>query len=250
MSASNYASTDFWGAAISSVALHVIIIVMLAFNFDLSGKENYVNHAKIIDAIVVDSNVLDALDKKKQQEAEKKQQQLLAEQKRQREAERLKEQRLQQQRLAEQRKLEQEKRLAEEKQLREQARQAEEKRQLEQAQLEEWRKLQAEEQVAAEQARARELADNMALYEQSIRQRLDRNWIRPISTQDWYRCEVSVDQIPGGEVVNVEILECDGDAVFQRSVRNAVYKSSPLPDPPDPRLFERKLKIKFKVPTE
>jgi colicin import membrane protein len=121
---------------------------------------------------------------------------------------------------------------------------------LEQAQREEWEKLQAEDRAAAEQARGRELAGSMDLYKQAIKQRVDRNWVRPLSAEDWYTCEVVVDQIPGGEVINVQIQQCDGDAVFQRSIRNAVYKSSPLPDPPNPALFDRRIQFTFKVPKE
>jgi colicin import membrane protein len=205
--------------------------------------------------VVVDSSVLDVLDKEKQRKEQqkkqqKKQQQLQAEKKRQQEVERIKKEKLEQQRLLKQKELEEKKKLEEQKRLQEQERLEEERRLLEQAQQEEWEKIKAEEQAAAEQARSRELATNMDLYKLAIKQRVDRNWVRPLSVEDWYTCEVMVDQIPGGEVINVQILQCDGDAVFQRSVRNAVYKSSPLPDPQNPTLFDRRLKFTFRVPKE
>ena len=267
-----YSESGYWGAAITSVALHAAILLGLSFNFDLFKRDDSIFRAKVIDAVVVDSSVLDALDQKKRKQENLKKQQQAAEAKRKQEAERIKQEKLEQQRLAEQKKqeeqirlakqkkleeekrlaeqkrLEEEKRLAEQKRLQEQARQ-EEQRRLQQAQQKEWDKLQAEEKAAAEQARSRELANSMDLYKQAIKQRVDRNWVRPLSAEDWYSCEVVVDQIPGGEVVNVAIQKCDGDAVFQRSVRNAVYKSSPLPDPPNPALFDRRIQFTFKVPT-
>jgi hypothetical protein len=35
----------------------------------------------------------------------------------------------------------------------------------------------------------------------------------------------------------------------RQSIENAVYRASPLPDPPDPALFERKITLRF-VPNE
>lgn len=245
--------SEYWFAAAGSILLHVLVITALSFNFQFS-RDDDVNYARVIDAVVVDSSVLDAVDEDKQkQESLRRQQQLQAEQKRKQEAERLKKEKLEQQRLAEQKrledqkKLEEQRKLAEQRKREEQARRAEEQRLLEQAQQQEWEKLQAEEQAAAQQARSRELANDMGLYKQAITQRVKRNWIRPLSAEDWYTCVVMVDQIPGGEVVNVEILKCDGDAIFQRSVRNAVYKSSPLPDPPNPALFDRRIRFTFEV---
>jgi colicin import membrane protein len=55
-----------------------------------------------------------------------------------------------------------------------------------------------------------------------------------------------VTQATGGTVVDVQIGDCNGDAAVRESVANAVYKSSPLPAPPDPRLFQRELILDFK----
>ncbi|MBN1379307.1 MAG: cell envelope integrity protein TolA [Gammaproteobacteria bacterium] len=257
MTVRNNAASEYRGAVIGSVVLHVAVLIGLVFNFNIFEKDDSIVYAKVIDAVVVDSSVLDALDQENQQKENLKKQQLLqAEKKRQQEAEQLEKEKLEQQRLAEQKKQQEAIRLAEKKRLQEQQTLAEQKRVederrlREQAQAAEWEKLQAEERAAAEQARGRELANNMDLYKQAIKQRVDRNWVRPVSAEDWYTCEVSVDQIPGGEVVNVEILKCDGDAIFQRSVMNAVYKSSPLPDPSNPALFDRRIQFTFKVPGE
>jgi len=73
---------------------------------------------------------------------------------------------------------------------------------------------------------------------------VQRNWLRPSGSVGSY-CRVLIHQIPGGEVVNVRLTECDGDAAFQRSVESAVRKASPLPAPPEPELFEREIEFIF-----
>jgi len=88
------------------------------------------------------------------------------------------------------------------------------------------------------QLRGRYIAD--------IKNKVERNWIRPASARSSSSCKVAVSQIPGGEVVNVTVTQCIGDDVFLRSVEAAVYKASPLPRPSDPALFERQILFNFK----
>ena len=38
---------------------------------------------------------------------------------------------------------------------------------------------------------------------------------------------------------------CNGGAVVRQSIENAVRNASPLPAPPEPRLFEREVKLVF-----
>jgi colicin import membrane protein len=90
-----------------------------------------------------------------------------------------------------------------------------------------------------------ERSGKLAQYIDLIRQKVERNWARPSSATSGLSCDVQVSQIPGGEVVNVRIGACNGDAAVMRSIEAAVYKASPLPPPPDPSLFERDLLFKF-----
>jgi colicin import membrane protein len=46
--------------------------------------------------------------------------------------------------------------------------------------------------------------------------------------------------------MGVTIERCNGDAAVQRSIEAAVYKASPLPEPDNPMLFDRNLRIIFK----
>jgi len=79
-----------------------------------------------------------------------------------------------------------------------------------------------------------------------IEQRIVRNWNRPMSAQPGLECRVKVAQAPGGTVLSVQVDQCNGDAAVRQSIEAAVYRSSPLPAPPDPRLFDRNLIFVFK----
>jgi colicin import membrane protein len=74
---------------------------------------------------------------------------------------------------------------------------------------------------------------------------VEHAWKRPASAKEGIRCVISVNQLPGGEVTRVKIGECNGDAAVRQSIENAVYRASPLPPPPDPSLFDRKLRLVF-----
>ena len=115
----------------------------------------------------------------------------------------------------------------------------------------------AAEAAAREQRLQEELAEEMARQEAmssgeldrytfAITQRIEQNWIRPASAQPGLECVVNVRQVPGGEVISATIERCNGDAAVQRSIEAAVFKASPLPEPSNPALFERNLRITFK----
>lgn len=123
----------------------------------------------------------------------------------------------------------------------EQKQQAEEARQRAQRESELQRRLAAEERTMA--ARAGGLGTQWAA---AIQARIQRAWIRPESARAGLDCTVAVTQVPGGEVVAVRVLSCNGDETVRQSIEAAVYRASPLPLPPDPALFERNLEVRFK----
>ena len=82
-------------------------------------------------------------------------------------------------------------------------------------------------------------------YIAQIRDKIERNWIRPPGVAPWLEANVRVVQIPGGEVVQVEIVTSSGNVAFDRSIEEAVLRSSPLPLPKDPSLFDRSVMIAF-----
>ena len=89
-------------------------------------------------------------------------------------------------------------------------------------------------------------SDLRTQYYAAIQQKIMRNWARPPSAQPGVDCVVGVRLAPSGDVMNVRIESCNGDDAVQRSIEAAVYKASPLPAAPDPRLFKRNLQIGFK----
>ena len=58
-------------------------------------------------------------------------------------------------------------------------------------------------------------------------------------------CVLSVQTVPGGEVISVTINKPSGNEVFDRRAVTAVQKASPLPLPSDPAVFERLRLRKF-----
>ena len=87
----------------------------------------------------------------------------------------------------------------------------------------------------------------LAVYMTQIRQKIERNWSAPASAGADLDCSVRVRQIPGGEVIRVTILSCNGDDAVRRSVEAAIRLSSPLPEPSDPSLFDRNILLNLSI---
>lgn len=105
-------------------------------------------------------------------------------------------------------------------------------------------------QLAAEEGRSNAVnAGLLNQYVAMIQQKVMRNWIKPPTAKSGLECEVKVAQAVGGTVLSVEVGRCNGDAAVKSSIEAAVQRASPLPSPPDERLFERNLLFIFK-PTE
>jgi colicin import membrane protein len=137
-------------------------------------------------------------------------------------------------------------RQAEEKRKAEEKRQVEEKRKAELADKAE-READLKRTLAAEQ-RVNTAATSSALasWRSQITAKITRAWLRPPTARTGLECNLYVTQVPGGEVTQVRIGECNGDQAVRESIEAAVYRASPLPPPPDPTLFDRDLKITFK----
>jgi colicin import membrane protein len=96
----------------------------------------------------------------------------------------------------------------------------------------------AQEQAARDKAASDQAAREKAARDQSavdvwvarIKQKVQQNWINPIQ-REGLRCRVRVKLIPGGDVLDVQIVAGSGDPLFDRSVEAAVRKASPLPVP-------------------
>jgi len=79
-----------------------------------------------------------------------------------------------------------------------------------------------------------------------IQQQIERNWNRPMSARPGLECKIHVAQSPNGVVLSARVEQCNGDAAVKQSIEQAVLRASPLPPPPNPRLFERNLILVFK----
>lgn len=78
----------------------------------------------------------------------------------------------------------------------------------------------------------------LAVYQAMIQQKIYRHWKVPASAQDDLFCSVRVRQARGGDVLGVSFVRCNGDDAVKRSIEAAILRSSPLPDPPEPNLFD------------
>jgi colicin import membrane protein len=136
---------------------------------------------------------------------------------------------------------------AEKKRLEDVARQQAENERLRREAEEAARRRLMERELAEEQARIDAMnAGALDRYAYAIRQQIQRHWIEPPSARPGLECIINVTQLPGGEVVGASIGRCNGDDAVKRSIEAAVFKASPLPEPEDPSLFERNLRIIFK----
>ncbi len=133
------------------------------------------------------------------------------------------------------------KKAAEEKRKQEEA--AERKRQQEQARQEQ---LLREELAREEELEALRSGPLMNRYLRDITAQIQRNWILPMSAQPGVECLLRVIQTRSGAVVDAQVEECNGDSAVVRSLEAAALRASPLPEPSDPRLFDRELLITFR----
>lgn len=90
----------------------------------------------------------------------------------------------------------------------------------------------------------------MDKYRAQMLQIIQENW-HPLLQDAKLSCLMLVHLAPGGVVTSVDLLKSSGNAALDRSARLAIIKSSPLPVPSDPALFEnfREVRIKM-VPQE
>ncbi len=92
------------------------------------------------------------------------------------------------------------------------------------------------EQAALEEQQMRAQAA-VASYTDLIRQKVERNWIQPPGDITGLNCVVRVRLIPGGDVIDAQVIKSSGNTFFDRSVERATRKAAPLPLPSDPSMF-------------
>lgn len=106
------------------------------------------------------------------------------------------------------------------------------------------KQLQAE--IAAEErARDARLASLKGKWSALIGLKIHNEWIEPPSTPSDLKCTLIVHQVPGGDVIDAKVTQCNGDDAVRQSIVTAALKASPLPPPPDPSIFEREVTVLF-----
>jgi colicin import membrane protein len=98
-------------------------------------------------------------------------------------------------------------------------------------------------QLQREAAAARSRA--MQTWVDKIRAKIRGNIVMPPDIRGNPQAEVLVTQLPTGEVLDAKLVISSGYTAYDDAVVRAIYKSSPLPKPDTPGLFERDLKLTF-----
>lgn len=238
-------SEQYLWPVLFTAALHVVIVLTMLTSWAAPPEKSDVKRPNFVQAQLV--KLEDVSDQKKPSEktpkivdltkkrAEQARQKELAEQKRQMELKRKQE--AEKKRLADAKK----KAAAEEKK-REQAKAAEERRK--QEQLRQQKEQQAFTQDLAEE-QEQLLEESYAIAAQSymsaISQRIEQNWSRPPSARNEMQCELQIQLVPTGRVINVDVTKSSGNELFDRSAVQAVKKAEQFPEVQDmePEVFER-----------
>ena len=79
-----------------------------------------------------------------------------------------------------------------------------------------------------------------------IRNSIEKKWTKPPKSINGGDCVVRLVQNENGSISQVTVLQCEGDLFYKRSVEDAVWKASPLPNPPSREVFDNTIEIIFK----
>jgi colicin import membrane protein len=97
----------------------------------------------------------------------------------------------------------------------------------------------------AAQAAAAAKSKAATTYEARIRSKIRGNIILPPDIRGNPVAKFVVVQLPTGEIISHRLTKPSGNPAYDDAVERAILKSSPLPKPDDPSLFERQLELTF-----
>jgi TonB C terminal len=85
-------------------------------------------------------------------------------------------------------------------------------------------------------------------YMGQIDARIQRAWFKPreVPKNGLFTCRVRIEQGPTGAVTEIVLERCNRDAAWQMSLVQAIQLASPLPAPPDPKVFTPVLHMEFR----
>jgi colicin import membrane protein len=150
--------------------------------------------------------------------------------------------------LAEQKKAEDLARRKKEQEDKREAQEAAQREIQEKARMEETLRREAIEREAAREQAARaatELEAAQSAWASLLSAHVQKYWIRPASAPPEFECLVRVQLLPDGTVTSANITQTCGNSALDKSVEDAVLRSSPMPRPANPRAFDRTLEIRF-----
>jgi len=101
---------------------------------------------------------------------------------------------------------------------------------------------QREQTVVADAAKARANAD----YIRRIQAKVKGNVVVPPEIAGNPEAIFDVVQLPTGEIIDAQLKKSSGNRAYDEAVQRAIIKSSPLPRPDSPDLFQRNLTLKFR----
>lgn len=115
-----------------------------------------------------------------------------------------------------------------------------------------------EQQLRAQAARELQQREAQQAAEASARSKAEADWIRRIQSKVKGNVIVPSDlagnpeaifdvvQLPTGEIIDATLRKSSGNRAYDDAVQRAIIKSSPLPRPDRPELFQRTLTLKFR----
>jgi colicin import membrane protein len=109
------------------------------------------------------------------------------------------------------------------------------------------RELLAAQQADAARKAAAARASALGEYIAKIQAKVRGNWILPQDLQGNPEAIFLVIQLPTGEILNTKLLKSSGNPAYDTAVERAILKSSPLPLPSERSLFDRELKLTFRL---
>lgn len=90
--------------------------------------------------------------------------------------------------------------------------------------------------------------DLLARYQAALQQAILQNWTRPDSVPLGQKCRLNIRQLPGGQVMDVQVAaDCPYDDAGKRSIEAAVLKAQPLPYAGFESVFKRNLTVNFQA---
>lgn len=143
-------------------------------------------------------------------------------------------------------------------------RRQDDKKKLDEARARQQREMEAMRAQAEREGEARAQANREAqarAQQASQRAKAETDWIRNIQAKVRGNVIVPPDmagnpeaifevvQLPTGEIIDVQLRKSSGIRAYDDAVQRAILKSSPLPRPERPEIFERSLTLKFR-PTD